>query len=75
MADNVALALKTLGRQQELAENLNVTQGEVKQLRKQLGAASEIVGRQPVDVPGAAGSRAGRSQSRDGADPWREWRG
>jgi Nif-specific regulatory protein len=43
-ADNVALALKTLNRQAELTENLNVTQGEVKQLRKQLGAASEIVG-------------------------------
>ncbi|MCA9150628.1 MAG: sigma 54-interacting transcriptional regulator, partial [Planctomycetales bacterium] len=44
VADNVALALKSLNRQQELAENLNVTQGEVQQLRQQLGAASEIVG-------------------------------
>lgn len=44
VADNVALALKTLGRQAELAENLDVSQVEVKQLRKQLGVASEIVG-------------------------------
>jgi Nif-specific regulatory protein len=44
VADNVALALKTLNRQEELAENLNVSQGEIKQLRQQLGAASEIVG-------------------------------
>ncbi len=64
VADNVALALKTLGRQQELAENLNVTQGEVKQLRKQLGAASEIVGSSPLmfqvqqEVARAAPSRA-----------------
>ncbi|MEZ6118073.1 MAG: sigma 54-interacting transcriptional regulator [Pirellulaceae bacterium] len=64
VADNVALALKTLGRQQELAENLNVTQVEVKQLRKQLGAASEIVGSSPLmmrvqqEVLRAAPSRA-----------------
>ena len=44
VADNLALALKSLNRQQELAENLNVTQGEVQQLRQQLGAASEIIG-------------------------------
>ena len=64
VADNVALALKTLERQQELAENLNVTQGEVKQLRRQLGAASEIVGTSPLmfqvqqEVSRAAPSRA-----------------
>ncbi len=64
VADNVALALKTLGRQQELTENLNVTQGEVKQLRKQLGAASEIVGTSSLmyqvqqEVARAAPSRA-----------------
>jgi Nif-specific regulatory protein len=64
VADNVALALKTLGRQQELTENLNVTQGEVKQLRKQLGAASEIVGSSSLmyqvqqEVARAAPSRA-----------------
>ena len=64
VADNVALALKTLGRQQDLADNLNVTQGEVKQLRKQLGAASELVGSSPLmyqvqqEVSRAAPSRA-----------------
>ncbi|MDG2380363.1 MAG: sigma 54-interacting transcriptional regulator [Pirellulaceae bacterium] len=64
VADNVALALKTLDRQQELAENLNVSQGEVKQLRRQLGAASEIVGSSPLmdqvqqEVLRAAPSRA-----------------
>ena len=64
VADNVALALKTLGRQAELAENLNVSQVEVKQLRKQLGAASEIIGSSSVmyqvqqEVLRAAPSRA-----------------
>jgi Nif-specific regulatory protein len=64
VADNVALALKTLSRQAELAENLNVTQGEIKQLRKQLGAASEIVGSSRLmmqvqqEVARAAPSRA-----------------
>lgn len=64
VADNVALALKTLHRQQELAENLNVSQGEIKQLRQQLGAASEIVGTSRLmyqvqqEVARAAPSRA-----------------
>ena len=64
VADNVALALKTLGKQADLAENLNVSQVEVKQLRKQLGAASEIVGSSPLmyqvqqEVERAAPSRA-----------------
>jgi transcriptional regulator with GAF, ATPase, and Fis domain len=44
VADNVALALKNLGRQQELVENLSQTKSEVQQLRKRLGAESEIVG-------------------------------
>jgi Nif-specific regulatory protein len=44
VADNLALALKNLGRQQELAENLQQSQTEVVQLRKQLGAESEIIG-------------------------------
>jgi Nif-specific regulatory protein len=48
VADNVALALKNLGRQQELAENLSQTQSEVATLRKQLGADSEIVGSSPL---------------------------
>ena len=44
VADNVALALRNLDRQQELTENLNQTQSEIVQLRKRLGAESEIVG-------------------------------
>ena len=48
VADNVALALKTLGRQQELAENLTQTQEQIEQLRKQLGAESELVGSGPM---------------------------
>ena len=44
VADNVALALKNLGRQQELVENLAQTQDEILQLRERLGAESEIVG-------------------------------
>jgi Nif-specific regulatory protein len=44
VADNVALALKNLGVQQELSENLSLTQDEIIQLRKQLGAHSEIIG-------------------------------
>jgi len=44
VADNVALALKNLNRQQELAENLTLTQDEIVQLRERLGAESEIVG-------------------------------
>jgi Nif-specific regulatory protein len=64
VADNVALALKTLTRQQELAETLNVSQGEIRQLRQQLGAASEIVGSSRLmhmvqqEVSRAAPSRA-----------------
>jgi GAF domain-containing protein len=37
VADNVALALQNLARQQELAENLNQTRNEIVQLREQLG--------------------------------------
>jgi len=48
VADNVALALKTLGRQQELRENLTQTKDEIVQLRKRLGAESELVGRSPL---------------------------
>ena len=44
VADNVALALKNLGRQQELAENLTQSQDEITQLRKQLGESNELVG-------------------------------
>jgi transcriptional regulator with GAF, ATPase, and Fis domain len=64
VADNVALALRNLARQQELAENLNQTRHEVQQLRKQLGAESELVGNSPVlagvqqQIARAAPSRA-----------------
>ena len=44
VAENVALALKNLERQQVLTENLSQTQSEILQLRKRLGAESEIVG-------------------------------
>ncbi|HTN75797.1 MAG TPA: sigma 54-interacting transcriptional regulator [Pirellulaceae bacterium] len=44
VAENVALALKNLTRQLELVENLSATQSEIVQLRKRLGAESEIVG-------------------------------
>ncbi len=47
VADNVALALKNLGRQQELTENLSQTQDEILQLRERLGAQSELVGSSP----------------------------
>ncbi len=48
VADNVALALKNLARQEELSENLTQTRREVVQLRKQLGAESELVGSSPI---------------------------
>ncbi len=47
VADNVALALKNLGRQQELTENLSQTQDEILQLREKLGAESDLVGSSP----------------------------
>ena len=47
VADNVALALKNLGRQQELTENLTQTQDEILQLRRRLGAESNLVGSSP----------------------------
>jgi Nif-specific regulatory protein len=64
VADNVALALKNLARQQELAENLSHSQSEIVQLRKRLGAESELVGSSPVlskvqqQIARAAPSRA-----------------
>ncbi len=48
VADNVALALKNLQRQEELSENLTQTRREVVQLRKQLGTESELVGSSPI---------------------------
>ncbi len=50
VADNVAVALKNLSRQQELAENLTQTQDEIVQLRERLGVESEIVGSSPDDA-------------------------
>ncbi len=47
VADNVALALKNLTRQQELSENLSLTHDELLQLRKRLGAESNLVGSSP----------------------------
>lgn len=44
VADNLALAFKSLRRQQKLSEDLSVTRREVTQLREQLGTESEIVG-------------------------------
>jgi len=64
VADNVALAIRNLARQQELAENLNQTRSEILELRKQLGAESELVGTSPVlahvqqQIARAAPSRA-----------------
>jgi transcriptional regulator with GAF, ATPase, and Fis domain len=64
VADNVALALKHLGREQELTANLTATRSELVQLRKQLGAESEIIGSSKVmrtvqeEIARAAPSRA-----------------
>ncbi|MFO0869452.1 MAG: sigma 54-interacting transcriptional regulator [Pirellulales bacterium] len=48
VADNLALALKNLARQQELAERLSQTRNEVVQLRSRLGAESDLVGSSAV---------------------------
>ena len=48
VADNVALALKNVGRQQELTENLSQTQDEIVQLRERLGTQSDLVGSGPL---------------------------
>jgi transcriptional regulator with GAF, ATPase, and Fis domain len=45
VADNVALALRNLDRHQELAEDLSEMQREIAELRTQLGAECNIVGR------------------------------
>jgi transcriptional regulator with GAF, ATPase, and Fis domain len=64
VADNVALAIKNLGRQMELAENLLRTRTEVQQLRSRLGAESEIIGGSALmanvqrEIARAASSRA-----------------
>jgi Nif-specific regulatory protein len=50
VAENLGLALKNLGRQLELAENLSQTKSEILQLRDRLGAESEIVGSSPLTM-------------------------
>jgi transcriptional regulator with GAF, ATPase, and Fis domain/pSer/pThr/pTyr-binding forkhead associated (FHA) protein len=44
VADNLALALRNLARQQELAERLSQSRSEVVQLRSRLGVESDLVG-------------------------------
>lgn len=44
VAENVSQALKTIGKQQKLAEDLRTQSKELKQLREQLGVESEIIG-------------------------------
>ena len=64
VADNVAIALKNLNRQQELTENLTLTQDEIIQLRERLGAESEIVGSsQPMYKVHQEIARAGPSRA------------
>ncbi len=64
VADNLALALKTLGRERELAEDLSHKQKEITELRNLLGAECEMIGSSPAlrevqhDVARAAPSRA-----------------
>ncbi len=64
VADNVALALKNLSRQKALADDLSLSRSEVLQLRRRLGAESEIVGNSPLimkvhqEIQQAAPSRA-----------------
>ncbi|QDU92690.1 sigma 54-interacting transcriptional regulator [Lignipirellula cremea] len=64
VADNVALALKNLARQQDLAEHLTRSKYEINQLRERLGVESEIVGGSALmrqvheDIAKAAPSRA-----------------
>lgn len=44
VAENVSQALKTIGKQQKLAEDLRSQSKELKELRQQLGVESEIIG-------------------------------
>lgn len=48
VADNVALALKNLSRQQELAETLTQSKDEILQLRRKLSVESELIGSSPL---------------------------
>jgi transcriptional regulator with GAF, ATPase, and Fis domain len=64
VADNLALALRNLGRQQELADNVSQQQNEIRQLRHLLGAECELIGSSEalqkvhLDIARAAPSRA-----------------
>ena len=75
VADNLALALKNLDRQQELAENLSQSQNEIVQLRRRLGAESEIVGNGPLMQKLQQAIAAGGAQPGHRADPRRKRRG
>jgi len=44
VADNVALALKNLSRERELTETLSQSKDEIDELRRRLGAESQIIG-------------------------------
>ncbi len=48
IADNVALALKNLAKQEELAQNLDRSKTELQELRQQLWVESEIIGQSPA---------------------------
>ncbi|MBW3596489.1 MAG: FHA domain-containing protein, partial [Planctomycetes bacterium] len=64
VADNVALALRNLDRQQKLADDLSQSQSEIVQLRERLGDESELIGASPPmmqvqqEISRAAPSRA-----------------
>ncbi|MCA9179439.1 MAG: sigma 54-interacting transcriptional regulator [Planctomycetales bacterium] len=64
VAENVALALRNLERQQELAEDLSYTRNEIQQLRQRLGSESELIGESAAlqkvqqEIARAAPSRA-----------------
>lgn len=48
VAENVALALKNLERQQELTETISQSMVEIDELRQRLGAESNIIGSSPL---------------------------
>lgn len=64
VADTLAVAMENLGKQQELAENLNLIRDENVQLRERLGVQSEIIGTSELmnqvaqEIARAAPSRA-----------------
>ncbi len=64
VADNVALAIKNIDRQRELAENLSRTRNEILQLRIRLDSETEMVGSSTLmgnvqrEIVRAASSRA-----------------